>query len=273
MQHYRQLQCAWRQRAPGSPTLAHSALRQHPLFTKPLSIIVFVGNVYFFHSNLSFPQSRSSRQPARWSQHRQAEKEKMKSSTCLPWYKTQQNPAKNRPGPSPPRSGCKEIRFFFFFFFPALVILLFLLSTTASHLLLRTQAGCVDARRQESCFNLLSEYLSTCISLFSPDGKRLFIEEWHFSFLGKDNTNKDPLCDTVQFSLVLSAFCPCGVFFVVFCFFPLARGDFCFWAWRVFLFYKSSYLLSCLKYTTKCVLEYIMKCGNPAYTWQNVTKG
>lgn len=74
--------------------------------------------------------------------------------------------------------GVKDHDFFFFFFssFSFLSFFFppcsynspFLLSTTASHLSLRMQAACVDARRQESCFNLFSEYLSTCISHFFP---------------------------------------------------------------------------------------------------------
>lgn len=145
MQHYRQLQCERRQRAPGSSTLAHSALRQHPLFTKPLSIIVFVGNVYFFHSNLSFPQSQSSRQPARWSPSRGRERENEIQHMPIV-VKPHQNP--NRLSPSPPSRGCKAIRFYFFiniiYFFQLLVLLL--LSTTVSRLSLRMQAGCMVAR-------------------------------------------------------------------------------------------------------------------------------
>lgn len=162
MQHYRQLQCERRQRAPGSPTLAHSALRQHPLFTKPLSIIVFVGNVYFFHSNLSFPQSQSSRQPARWSPSRGREREN-EIQHMPSVVKTHQNP--NRLSPSPPSRGCKAIRSYFFIFFSALSSPLIhncLSSLTADAGWLY---GCTMTR---DCFNLLGGYHSTYISLFFP---------------------------------------------------------------------------------------------------------
>lgn len=138
MQRYRQLQCAPRQRAPGSPTLAHSAFRQHPLFTNTLSIIVFVGNVYFFHSNLSFPQPRSSRQPAQG-------REKMKSSTFFFFKKKEKKKqSKMRPKTVPGPARAEETRIFYFlYFFSAPVILLIIHHCLSS---LSQGAGCVDAR-------------------------------------------------------------------------------------------------------------------------------
>lgn len=125
MRRYRQLQCALRQRAPGSPTLAHSALRQHPLLTKTLSITAFVGNVYFFfflifHENLSSPQSRSSRQPAQWGRERENAYHVKKTKTA------KKHP---HPGPSPQRSMCKETRFLNYFI---TIIIIFLQASNSS---------------------------------------------------------------------------------------------------------------------------------------------
>ena len=134
----------------------------------------------FFHSNLSFPPSRSSRQPARWSRHREAEKGKMKSSTSLPWQKkkTRQNAAENRPGPSPPCRGWVHRSLIFlisFFFYPSACNSGFLIIPNCLSFLAE-DAGwpCRCTTTGEMLKNLLSGYLSTCSSPFFPlDGKKV----------------------------------------------------------------------------------------------------
>lgn len=65
--------------------------------------------------------------------------------------------------------------------------------------------------------------------------RRLFREQWHFSFLGNDSTSKDLFFHSVQSLPGWFLFCcPCD-----FILFFLVCGDFCFWAWRgaVFFFF------------------------------------
>lgn len=97
----------------------------------------------------------------------------------------------------------------------------------------------------------------------------LFIKKLYFSLLGENGTSENQLCDNLQsFSLVLSIFCSSDFYFLpsLWGFLLLDMGGGLFGlVWFGFL-YKSSYLLSCLKCTTKCVLEDITKHGNPAST-------